>query len=116
MTGLESEMEVRHITKKIADLNERLDATSVLAEPRENAFVSYQWQGHMAQLRQSSAFTSFGKVSCALQLLHGIRHYCKTGCFYEHIFRIFRKYLSKCIFTCVATTVYTIKRTEIFPV
>ncbi|KAF6038629.1 hypothetical protein EB796_003075 [Bugula neritina] len=58
--GLESEMEVRHITKKIADLNERLDATSMLAEPRENAFITYQWEGQMEQL--ISSFTSFGKI------------------------------------------------------
>lgn len=60
-------MEVRHITKKIADLNERLDATSVLAEPRENAFISYQWHAHMSQLRQFPVFTSFGKVDIPSQ-------------------------------------------------
>ena len=58
--GLESEMEVRHITKKIADLNERLDATSMLAEPRENAFIKYLWQDQMYQL--TPAFANFGKV------------------------------------------------------
>jgi len=57
-------MEVRHITKKIADLNERLDATSMLAEPRENAFITYQWEGQMEQL--ISSFTSFGKVTTQL--------------------------------------------------
>lgn len=56
-------MEVRHITKKIGDLNERLDATSVLAEPRENAFIRYGWKEEMTQLMQIPAFTSFGKVS-----------------------------------------------------
>lgn len=58
--GLESEMEVRHITKKIADLNERLDATSTLAEPRENAFIKYLWQEQMHEL--VPAFSAFGKV------------------------------------------------------
>lgn len=53
-------MEVRHITKKIADLNERLDATSVLAEPRENAFIKYQWEEQMHDL--IPAFKEFGQV------------------------------------------------------
>lgn len=61
-------MEVRHITKKIADLNERLDATSVLAEPRENAFIKYQWEDKMDDL--IPAFQSFGKVKSPKYVLH----------------------------------------------
>ena len=36
-------MEVRNITKKISDLNCKLDSCSQLAEPRENSYIEYAW-------------------------------------------------------------------------
>ena len=66
-------MEVRHITKKIADLNERLDATSVLAEPRENAFIKYQWEHQMHDL--IPAFKEFGKVLIGHSLTFSVKLY-----------------------------------------
>ena len=37
--GLQHQIEVRNITKKISDLNEKLDVSTTLSEPRENAFM-----------------------------------------------------------------------------
>jgi hypothetical protein len=34
-------VEVRNITKKISDLNCKLDMVSTLAEPRENSYIEY---------------------------------------------------------------------------
>ena len=35
-------MEVRNITKKISDLNCKLDTVSTLSEPRENSYIEYR--------------------------------------------------------------------------
>ena len=36
------QVEVRNITKKISDLNCKLDTVSTLSEPRENSYIEYR--------------------------------------------------------------------------
>ena len=53
--GLQSQVEVRNITKKIGELNEKLDMSTTLLEPRENAFMKFEYQHNSAlgDLRQA---------------------------------------------------------------
>ena len=37
----QNQVEVRNITKKISDLNCKLDTVSTLSEPRENSYIEY---------------------------------------------------------------------------
>ena len=39
---MQNQVEVRQITKKISDLNCKLDTVSTLSEPRENSYILYQ--------------------------------------------------------------------------
>merc|ERR1711899_51557 len=39
--GMQHQVEVRNITKKISDLNCKLDTVSTLSEPRENSYIEY---------------------------------------------------------------------------
>lgn len=39
--AMQHQVEVRNITKKIADLNCKLDTVSTLSEPRENCYIQY---------------------------------------------------------------------------
>merc|ERR1712088_518537 len=41
MEKMQHQIEVRNITKKISELNTKLDAVSQLAEPRENSFMEF---------------------------------------------------------------------------
>ncbi|ESO91335.1 hypothetical protein LOTGIDRAFT_182605, partial [Lottia gigantea] len=60
--NLEYQVEVRNITKRISDLNEKLDSTSNLAEPRENAFIKYEFK-HNDSLKQiETAVAKFGQI------------------------------------------------------
>ena len=38
---MQNQVEVRNITKKISDLNCKLDTVSTLSEPRENSYIEY---------------------------------------------------------------------------
>ncbi|XP_014681737.1 PREDICTED: tripartite motif-containing protein 2-like isoform X3 [Priapulus caudatus] len=60
--GLHYQVEVRNITKKISDLNEKLDATTTLIEPRENAFVRYEHKHNAAIANVEHALRDFGRV------------------------------------------------------
>ena len=42
------QIEVRNITKKISDLNEKLDMSTTLSEPRENAFIRFEYKHNNA--------------------------------------------------------------------
>ena len=42
---MQNQVEVRQITKKISDLNCKLDTVSTLSEPRENAYILYVLAG-----------------------------------------------------------------------
>lgn len=69
--GLQYQVEVRNITKKIGDLNEKLDATSTLGEPRENHFIKCEFRHNTAYKDISNALANFGciKVSTTFPAL-----------------------------------------------
>lgn len=60
--GLQQQIEVRNITKKIGDLNEKLDMSSTLLEPRENAFMKFEYQHNAAMLDLKQSMEVFGRV------------------------------------------------------
>ncbi|XP_070207509.1 tripartite motif-containing protein 2-like isoform X2 [Littorina saxatilis] len=61
--GLQYQVEVRNITKKISDLNEKLDTTSTLSEPRENSFLRYDYKHNDALREIAKAISHFGHIS-----------------------------------------------------
>ena len=60
--GLQQQVEVRSITKRISDLNEKLDMSSTLLEPRENAFMQFEYQHNNAIDELTLALSHFGKI------------------------------------------------------
>ncbi|RUS88864.1 hypothetical protein EGW08_003409 [Elysia chlorotica] len=60
--GLQYQVEVRNITKKISDLNDKLDTTSTLSEPRENSFLRYEYKHNEALREIAKAVAQFGTV------------------------------------------------------
>ena len=60
--GLQHQIEVRNITKKISDLNEKLDVSSTLSEPRENAFMRFEFKHNTALRDLMNALNSFGRI------------------------------------------------------
>lgn len=60
--GLQQQVEVRNITSKISDLNDKLDVCSTLAEPRENTFMQFE-HAHDGALEDVIAIlTGFGRI------------------------------------------------------
>lgn len=53
---------MRNITKKISDLNEKLDTTSTLSEPRENSFLQYEYKHNDALREIAKAVNNFGAI------------------------------------------------------
>ena len=60
--GLQHQIEVRNITKKISDLNEKLDISSTLSEPRENAFMKFEYKYNSALCDFMNSLNEFGRV------------------------------------------------------
>ena len=60
--GLHFQVEVRNITKKIGDLNEKLDSTSNLSEPRENSFVKFEYKHNNILKDISKNMSDFGRI------------------------------------------------------
>jgi len=60
---VQSQVDVRNITSKISDLNEKLDMSATLVEPRENAFMAFEWRHNAAGADISAALSQFGKVT-----------------------------------------------------
>jgi tripartite motif-containing protein 2/3 len=60
--GLQYQVEVRNITKKITDLNEKLDTLSLLSEPRENAFMKFDYKHNNALQGIVNALNNFGRI------------------------------------------------------
>ncbi|XP_055996216.1 tripartite motif-containing protein 2-like isoform X2 [Ostrea edulis] len=61
--GLQFQVEVRNITRKIGDLNEKLDATNTLSEPRENSFMKYEFKHNSSVKEISKALNEFGRIN-----------------------------------------------------
>jgi tripartite motif-containing protein 2/3 len=58
--GLQHQVEVRSITQRIAGIQEQLEAASLLAEPRENAFLACDLATSLASLETELA--ALGRV------------------------------------------------------
>ena len=61
--GLQHQVEVRNITAKIGDLNEKLDISATLMEPRENAFMQFEHRHNGAMGEIQTALSRFGKIT-----------------------------------------------------
>lgn len=53
---------MRNITKKISDLNEKLDSTSTLSEPRENSFLKYEYRHNSSFKDIQASLGSLGRI------------------------------------------------------
>ncbi|XP_018565603.1 tripartite motif-containing protein 2 isoform X2 [Anoplophora glabripennis] len=85
--GLQYQVEVRNITQRIEILSEKLDATTSLGEPRENAFLTCdfklndsleQIQQHLSVLgkvRTSTTFPSLCSAHLEGEVIAGIENY-----------------------------------------
>lgn len=84
--GLQYQVEVRNITKKISDLNEKLDSTSTLSEPRENSFLKYEYKHNTALNDITNALNVLGRIKvsttfpalCTAKLGKAITHLKST--------------------------------------
>ena len=80
--GLQQQIEVRNITKKIGDLNEKLDVSTTLSEPRENAFMCFEYQHNSAMMELLNALNRFGQVRisktfpalCSARIVKAVTH------------------------------------------
>ena len=61
--GLQHQVDVRNITTKIGDLNEKLDISATLMEPRENAFLRFDYMHNSSIDDLKSSLYNFGKIS-----------------------------------------------------
>lgn len=60
--GLQYQVEVRNITKKIAHLNAKIDSVSTLTEPRENAYLRFAVREYEALDRVQASMQTYGRV------------------------------------------------------
>ncbi len=60
--GLQHQIEVRSITKNISDLNEKLDMSTTLSEPRENAYMKFEYDHNSALYEFMNALSDFGRI------------------------------------------------------
>ncbi|KAB7508225.1 E3 ubiquitin-protein ligase TRIM71, partial [Armadillidium nasatum] len=61
--GLQYQVEVRNITKKIAHLNNKIDSVSTLIEPRENAFLRFTVKDEDAHRKVTETMQNFGRIA-----------------------------------------------------
>jgi len=60
--GLQYQLEVNNITKKISDLSEKIDSVSSLLEPRENCFIRYEHLHNTAVEEIQRSVNEFGSI------------------------------------------------------
>ena len=60
--GLQYQIDVRNITTKINDLNEKIDSIATLQDPRENCFIRYEHLHNSAVNNIQKAVNSFGSI------------------------------------------------------
>ena len=60
--GLQQQVEVRNITKRISDLNEKLDMSTTLSEPRENAFMKFEYKHNHALQDFINTLNALGRI------------------------------------------------------
>ncbi|CAL4091717.1 unnamed protein product, partial [Meganyctiphanes norvegica] len=61
--GLQYQVEVRNITKKIAHLNTKIDSVSTLVEPRENSFLKFESHHNEAAQDIQDSISDYGRVT-----------------------------------------------------
>ena len=59
---MQSQVEVRNITKKISDLNCKLDTVSTLSEPRENSYIEYMLSSSPNQRHENDPAEILGEM------------------------------------------------------
>ena len=60
--GLQQQVEVRNITKRISDLNEKLDMSTTLSEPRENAYMEFEYNHNTAVEDYVESLNTLGRI------------------------------------------------------
>ncbi|XP_008212395.1 tripartite motif-containing 2 protein-like isoform X1 [Nasonia vitripennis] len=66
--GLQYQVEVRNITQRIGSLSDQLDAAVALSEPRENAFITSEFNHNDALANLEQALKAFGRVRSSTTL------------------------------------------------
>ncbi|XP_014210939.1 tripartite motif-containing protein 2-like isoform X2 [Copidosoma floridanum] len=66
--GLQYQVEVRNITQRIGSLSDQLDAAVALSEPRENAFITAEFNYNDALFNLEQALKVFGRVRSSTTL------------------------------------------------
>lgn len=69
----QNQVEVRNITKKISDLNCKLDTVSTLSEPRENSFIEYTLSSSPNQRTETNPDEFLAKVDGLLLSLGQVK-------------------------------------------
>ncbi|XP_078053205.1 tripartite motif-containing protein 2 isoform X1 [Augochlora pura] len=66
--GLQYQVEVRNITQRIGSLSDQLDAASALSEPKENAFITFEFNHNNALSQLEEAINNLGRVRSSTTL------------------------------------------------
>lgn len=66
--GLQYQVEVRNITQRIGSLSDQLDAAVALSEPRENAFITTEFNHNTAIKDFEKSLDSIGRVRSSTTL------------------------------------------------
>ncbi|XP_063972988.1 tripartite motif-containing protein 2-like isoform X1 [Diachasmimorpha longicaudata] len=66
--GLQYQVEVRNITQRIGSLTDQLDAAVALSEPRENAFITAEFNHNDAIVELEKALGALGRVRSSTTL------------------------------------------------
>ncbi|XP_072743379.1 tripartite motif-containing protein 2 isoform X1 [Anoplolepis gracilipes] len=66
--GLQYQVEVRNITQRINSLSDQLDAATALSEPKENAFITFEFNHNDAISHLEQALSNLGRVRSSTTL------------------------------------------------
>lgn len=66
--GLQYQVEVRTITQRINSLTDQLDAATALSEPKENAFITFEFNHNDALSQLEQALNNLGRVRSSTTL------------------------------------------------
>lgn len=61
-------VEVRNITQRINSLSDQLDAATALSEPKENAFITFEFNHNDALPQLEQALSNLGRVRSSTTL------------------------------------------------
>lgn len=66
--GLQYQIEVQNITHRIGSLSDQLDAATALSEPKENAFITFEFNHNNASSELEKALNNFGRIRSSTTL------------------------------------------------